>query len=188
MLSELDIVSNIQRVAVSSPVLIAVAVFCARWLVFGFALFGAVLLTRPRKQDRHAVQEAAWSAALALIATAVIAALGGRARPYLAPFDASAPVTLLIPPPFNSSFPSGHMAVSFAVAAAILYANRRAGLLALLLALFVAAGRMAVGVHYPTDILGGIIVGILCFVLVRLFHGQIRTRDINRAAKKHVHA
>jgi membrane-associated phospholipid phosphatase len=168
--------------------MIAVAVFCARWLVIGFAAFGIFLLTSPRKQDRHTVHEAAWSAALALIATAAIAALVGRARPFLEPFDATAPIALLIPPPFNTSFPSGHTAVSFAIASAILYANRPVGIAAILAALLVTIGRMAVGVHYPSDIAGGIVVGVLCFALVRLFHRQIHTRDIDRAAKKHVHA
>jgi undecaprenyl-diphosphatase len=184
-MSEIDIVSGIQSVMTSSPILVAASIFLARWLVFGFVLFGIALVTSPKKENRHAVLEAAWSAVLALALTTLIALVVGRLRPYQAT-DAST-VALLIPEPLNSSFPSGHTAVSFAIASAILYANRRAGALAILVAVLVAFGRMAVGVHYLSDIVAGFAVGVLSFAAVRGMHGQIRTRDIERSAKKHHH-
>jgi undecaprenyl-diphosphatase len=186
-MSELDIVSGVQSFMTSSPLAVATAIFLARWLVFGYVLFGISLVTSPRREDRHAVGEAAWSAGLALALTTLIAYFVGRLRPYMLPFDPSAPVSLLIPGPLNSSFPSGHTAVSFAIAAAILYANRKAGILAVLVAVLVAFGRMSAGVHFPTDILGGMLVGVVSFAIVRTLHGQIRTSDIERSAKKHKH-
>ena len=51
--------------------------------------------------------------------------------------------------PDDSSFPSGHTAISFAIPAVIL-------------AVLIALSRMYVGVHYPTDVLGGMAVGIVC--------------------------
>ncbi|MFH1078257.1 MAG: phosphatase PAP2 family protein [Patescibacteria group bacterium] len=187
-MSELDIVSNIQVAMTSTPVNIAVAVFLARWLVLGFGVFGVALLMSRSAARRHAVREAAWSAGLALAATTHVSAIIGRLRPDMLPLDPTAPVTLFIPEPLNASFPSGHTAVSFAIASALFHIDRRLGLAALLIALLVALGRVAVGVHFPSDIIGGIVIGIGSTMTVRYLHGRIRTRDLNRTAKKHRHA
>ncbi|MBU2613502.1 phosphatase PAP2 family protein [Patescibacteria group bacterium] len=187
-MSELEIVSGIQAAVTSTPVGIAVAVFLARWLVLGFGVFGIVFLMSRSAARRHAVREAAWSAALALALTTLISAVIGRLRPYMLPLDTSAPVTLFIPEPLNASFPSGHTGVSFAIASALFAIDRRLGLAALFIALFVALGRVAVGVHFPSDIIGGVAVGIGSYAAVRHLHHRIRTRDLDRAAKKHRHA
>lgn len=95
---------------------------------------------------------------------------------------------LFIPEPLNASFPSGHTAVSFAVAAALFLVDRRIGLVAGLVAASVAFGRVAVGVHFPSDILGGLVAGIASALLVRRLHRRVRTRDVSRAVKRHAHA
>lgn len=187
-MSELDIVSSIQVAMTSTPVNIAVAVFLARWLVLGFGIFGLVLLVSRSTTRRHAVREAAWSAGLALAVTTLVSSIIGRLRPYMLPLEPNAPVTLFIPEPLNASFPSGHTAVSFAIASALFRIDRRLGLAALLVALLVALGRIAVGVHFPSDIIGGIVIGISSTGMVRYLHGRIRTRDLDHAARKHRHA
>jgi undecaprenyl-diphosphatase len=57
------------------------------------------------------------------------------------------------------SFPSGHAATSFAVASIIGHYSRRAAVPAFLLAALVAFSRIYVGVHYPSDVLGGAVLG-----------------------------
>jgi len=61
------------------------------------------------------------------------------------------------------SFPSGHTAEAFTLAFVIwiLYKNPVLRALALLWAITVAYSRMALGVHYPTDILGGIVTALI---------------------------
>lgn len=58
-------------------------------------------------------------------------------------------------------FPSGHSSNGFAGAVTIFCYYRRAGLLSLLMAALIAFSRLYFFVHYPTDILGGILLGTL---------------------------
>lgn len=71
------------------------------------------------------------------------------------PFTLLPGVSLLIPPPGSSSFPSGHTGSSFACAAAIFLLNRKWGVPALALAALIAFSRLYLSVHYPTDLLCG---------------------------------
>lgn len=58
------------------------------------------------------------------------------------------------------SFPSNHAAIALAAAAALLFADRRLGWVALPIALLLAASRVWIGVHYPHDVLVGALVGV----------------------------
>ena len=62
------------------------------------------------------------------------------------------------------SFPSGHLAIFIPIVLALWLLNRRAGLRFSIGAILIGLGRVAVGVHWPTDILGGIAVGSLSFL------------------------
>lgn len=75
-------------------------------------------------------------------------------------------VKLLIPYPSEYSFPSGHTLHGFTAATAIYLYFKKAGIGAFLLAAAVAFSRMYLFVHYPTDILGGILLGILDAMIV----------------------
>ena len=79
----------------------------------------------------------------------------------LRPFAVNTAVELLIPPPTDFSFPSGHTYASFASASAIFRNSRRIGIPALILAFLIAFSRLYLYVHYPTDVLFGILLGIL---------------------------
>ena len=159
------------------------AIFLARWCIYIDVVFAIILLSSKRKKDVHGVVEAAWSAILALVLTTVVALMIQRVRPYLASSD----VRLLIPPPLNSSFPSGHTATAVALACAFFMARRDLGYWAFGAAALVALGRMVAGVHYPTDILGGLGLGLVSYGMVNLIHWQLRRRDLRgRMAHKHV--
>ena len=64
------------------------------------------------------------------------------------------------------SFPSGHTTFSFALAMTIFLYNKKMGIITLFLALFVALGRVLVGVHYPLDIFAGMIIGVFFPILI----------------------
>ena len=57
-------------------------------------------------------------------------------------------------------FPSGHAAVFASLAVALFFTSRKAGILASVAALIIAAARVLSGVHTPLDILGGFLLGI----------------------------
>ena len=123
---------------------------------------------------KHAVYEAAWSAILAFAMSTLAAGFIGRVRPYLAVQGVEA---LVSPNLQAGSFPSSHTAIAFGAAAALAFADTRVGVAAFIMAIFVALGRIAAGMHYPTDVIGGALVGLLAFGIVRIIHhGLVRVR------------
>jgi len=85
------------------------------------------------------------------------------ARPR--PYRMMETLTILIPEPGEYSFPSGHTSSSFA-AGVVLYLMlpKKYGVPAMGLAFLIGISRLYVGVHYPTDVLGGIVMGTLIAV------------------------
>lgn len=74
-----------------------------------------------------------------------------------------------------SSFPSDHAALFFALAAGLLVISPVIGGLALLHAtLIVSLPRIYLGLHYPTDLLAGAILGVTTMVLVWKFRSAFR--------------
>ncbi|MEK7162992.1 MAG: phosphatase PAP2 family protein [Patescibacteria group bacterium] len=67
----------------------------------------------------------------------------------------------------TASFPSGHAAAFFALALAVFYFNKKVGWWFLISAVFMGLARIFVGVHWPSDILAGMIVGLGSVWLVR---------------------
>ena len=67
---------------------------------------------------------------------------------------------------FNSSFPSGHAAFFFALAAAISLFHKKWGVAYFLGSFIIVLSRIIAGVHWPSDILGGIVVGIGSAILM----------------------
>ena len=76
---------------------------------------------------------------------------------------------------YDWSFPSGHTSASFAAAVAIRLWNKKEGIGALVLAALISFSRLYLTVHYPTDVLGGMFVGIFSSCLV-LWIGKKRTK------------
>ena len=82
-----------------------------------------------------------------------------RTRPYDMPQALS--FDLLINKPRDFSFPSGHTLVACESAVVMWFYSRRAGIAATVLGALIAFSRLYLYVHYPTDILGGIVLGII---------------------------
>lgn len=115
-----------------------------------------LLLLRPRTRRLGLAIAAALLLDL-LLCNLILKPLVARPRP----FTYTPAITLLIPPPTDFSFPSGHTAASFAAAFALLFSHSRHWFWAIFIAVIIAFSRLYLYVHYPTDILGGIAVGLL---------------------------
>ena len=76
------------------------------------------------------------------------------------PFDSIDYIRLLVGKGTSYSFPSNHAMTSFAVATVLGYFHRYLRLPAFIIAIVVALSRIYVGVHYPSDVLGGAFLGI----------------------------
>ena len=81
--------------------------------------------------------------------------LVGRVRP----FAVNTAVELLVAAPLDASFPSGHTAVSFAAVFALKASGSRLWKPALAFAVVIAFSRLYLYVHWPSDILGGMLLG-----------------------------
>ncbi len=103
---------------------------------------------------------AACAAALLIdvvICNGIIKPLVARTRPY----DVNTAIVLLVPKPSDYSFPSGHSAASFTVVGALYFRRSKLWIPAAALATIIAASRLYLYIHYPTDVLAGIVLGII---------------------------
>lgn len=139
------------------PVMDALAVFFnwagmhgELWILFGVLL----LVRRPTRK-----------AGLAMLLALLFYLLAGDmilkplfARPR--PCDLNPLVQLLVARPNGHSFPSGHTSSAFAAAGALFFQNRRLGVPALVLAAFIGFTRLYLYVHFPTDVLAGVVLGL----------------------------
>lgn len=114
-----------------------------------------------------------------IISEFIIKPLFLRERPYML----NPEFVLLIPEPSGSSFPSSHTSTSFASAIQFFGINRKAGIAALIFAAVVAFTRLYLYVHFPTDILGGTILGILLGLATISISEKIRHKIAERTAQ-----
>ena len=109
-----------------------------------------------------------------LLCNVMLKPLVGRMRP----FTVNTGVDLLINAPKDFSFPSGHTAASFAAAFALLFVKNKLWIPSMILASLIAFSRLYLYVHYPTDVLAGILLGLIVSVaanvICRLAEPHIR--------------
>ena len=125
---------------------------------------------------RRAALAAVLSAGTALVIAKVISELVDRARPFVVDPQG---VHLFSGHTADPGFPSDHATGAFAVAMAIYLRNRKWGGVALVAAAVLSIGRVAIGVHFPSDVLAGALLG--CGVALALFAPPLRNR-IDRLA------
>ena len=119
--------------------------------------------------------------------TGIIKPMVDRPRPW----ELFSAVQPLIPDPGDSSFPSGHASNSMAVAFAFWLNTRKSNTVsleedrcrlhrwsyvAIVFALMIALSRLYLGMHFPSDVIGGILIAIICSQIIYLINIKIESK------------
>ena len=145
--------------SVRNPILNSIMIFITSLGNGGMLWIAAtVLLMIPKKTRKVGLMSAIALLGSLIINNNLIKNLVQRPRP----FRTFPELQIIIPTPSEFSFPSGHTSSSFA-AAAVFYRHlsKKLGVPSVVLAGLIGFSRLYVGVHYPTDVLAGVIMGIL---------------------------
>lgn len=102
----------------------------------------------------------------------------GRIRPYDFQETLGVTINLLIDKQHDFSFPSGHTIASFEACTVMMLGSRKLGIPATLLAILIAFSRLYLYVHYPTDVIVSVILGIVFGVI-----GYLATHKIKFSLK-----
>lgn len=140
------------------------------WIVLG------LLFLIPKKFRKMGLQVLLSMLITYIIGNLILKNVIARPRPYTVEGHEYMLGNLLISQPSEYSFPSGHTMNGFAAAMAMFFNNKKIGFCALVLATLIAFSRMYHFVHYPTDILGGIAVGMMMAFLVNFMFKKIQAR------------
>ncbi|MGW2230017.1 phosphatase PAP2 family protein [Streptomyces formicae] len=146
------------------------------WSAYGLAVF-ALLMILGWWRARRVGAEAAVAALAVPVVTALVFALDDVLKFIVRedrPCQSLRAATLeACPAPGDWSFPSNHAAIAAAAAVALLFVSRRLGAVACVAAAAMAASRVWVGVHYPHDVLAGLLAGALVALASMLVVGRL---------------
>ena len=96
-----------------------------------------------------------------VVTNLIIKNLVARIRPYDIQNPLFQRLVLIVGPEHDYSFPSGHATNSLACAWVLFRrAPRKWGVAALVMAILISLSRLYVGIHYPTDVIAGVLIGI----------------------------
>jgi undecaprenyl-diphosphatase len=146
------------------------AQYLGYWLVAG--LFALVILGKDKKKEIKMLILTAISVFLSrIIITETIRYFYYSPRPFVVLND----LNQLISHEPTASFPSGHAAFFFALAMAVVFATRWRtwGAIFFLGAILIGVSRVIAGIHWPCDILGGAIIGIISALVAKFISQSI---------------
>lgn len=142
----------------------------AGYTKYGPLLFGGYLIALwfagknsvERNENRRNALYAFFSVFLAMTISKILGIIWYRNRPYI---DHSS-VHQLVSAKSDASFPSDHAVGSFSIAGSVLFGRSIGGIILTFMAIMLALSRVYVGVHYPSDIVGGMAVGLLSSMII----------------------
>lgn len=164
------------------PLLDRIMAFTAQYaLEIYFVLFVLAWFTLPKPEvgKRHALLIMGLSGVFALLVNLVLSHIWFRPRPFAVLSHGT--FTQLIPHPADASFPSDHVSGSFGFAAA---SYKKSALWVqtsfTFLAILVGIARIYSGVHWPTDVLAGLVIGIISSRL--MWHAGAKLQPLTNLA------
>lgn len=172
---DIELLYFLNSFAGKSAVFDGVIVFIANYLQYPLAALSLVGLyywriSKPEKKKIF------WVALLSVVIarlgiTELIRFFYHRPRPFIVYSDIYPLISKN-----EYSFPSGHAAFFFALAAAIYFYNKRWGAWFFIAAFLISISRVIAGIHYPSDIIAGAVIGVVVGYLVFYFADvKIRT-------------
>lgn len=175
-----NVLETINGFANHSKVIDLIGIFLASYLPYLLVLLLASFLFWPKKdkiKNRAMVLVSITAALIARFAVKnIVLFFYDRPRPYM---DLT-PTNKLIPLSADEnlqSFPSGHALFFFALSAVIYSFNKKLGIFFLACSALMSIARIFVGVHWPSDILAGAILGIIIGVIIKWVYTKYYVRD-----------
>ena len=175
----LDFINNHLHVGILDKILPAVSRLADKGL---FWIFLAIMFLFDKSTRKTAIKMGIALALGLAIGNGLLKNIVQRVRPY----DVNTSVNLLIERLSDWSFPSGHTLASFEAAGVLMICERkRFGIIALVYAILIAFSRLYLYVHYPTDVLASVVLGLLfAFIAckaVDLVAGLFEKRSRNKS-------
>ncbi|MGL4761714.1 MAG: phosphatase PAP2 family protein [Sarcina sp.] len=163
-----------------NPILNTIMIFFTKigdlgaiWLLIGFVFF---FFKRTRKIGVILYL----SQILNIIVVTILKDTIQRPRPFLTLTDLHPLISL----PTSYSFPSGHASSAFAGALVIAYMLRKWAVPAYALAITIAFSRVYLGVHYPSDIIVGAVIGTISSIIIITFYNNFLRKKHKRFLEK----
>ncbi|WBW49888.1 phosphatase PAP2 family protein [Peptoniphilus equinus] len=173
---EISLLNEIQ--GFENPVFDIVAKMLAQFGTAGIGFIiiglGLAVVKRTRRWGLHIL---AGLILVFIFGNVLIKPLVGRVRPYV-----EAGKTIIVPALQDGSFPSGHTYSAFVTAFASRRYHRLWGGVLMTFAVLMGLSRLYLYVHYPTDVLGGVVLGLVASLLAgKLIEQWYRRRHNNNA-------
>ncbi len=143
-------------------------IFLAEYLPYILIALLVLFLIKNFRKYCPMVFSAFLAGGLAEIVVLLIRLFFYKERPFL-----TEQVNTLLNHSLSGSFPSAHSAFFFALSTAVFFYNKKTGLIFYLASLLMVVSRVISGIHWPSDILVGIGLGILCACLVKKFFSKL---------------
>lgn len=162
---------------IHNPILDSIMVFLSTLGNAGiFWIVMAVVLVCFRKTRRCGIQMALAMLLTFIVGNLILKNVINRDRPCW--IDPS--ISLLVQNPMDYSFPSGHTMNGFTAAITLWFYDKRWGIAAIVLATLIAFSRLYNFVHFPTDVIAGILVGVVSACVVNYWFHRKENKIRNR--------
>ncbi len=132
-----------------------------------WCLYAALLILFLKKKVK---QELVFHAVLASFVAWAVAEIIKNLLPSMRPFSVNGGPIFTLTVPGDNAFPSGHTALAFGLAMGIWLHDKKTGYFFVIGAMLVGIGRILANVHFPLDITGGSLIGIITAFILKKIH------------------